>query len=207
MDQRGQGDGGMMKRRVILWLVVIAAFVALTQCARTVLAQDDTLYLHGAVQPPTAGVVVSITQPGGVIRETTTRADGEWAAGVRWRPGVYVLEAAGSLDVHVVSVPPGTPASGPWVFVLGEPTPMAWPTPTDTMTPTATRTATVTPTHTYTPTPTATPTMILPVITPLVMRLNSAQGDLLGEFLVELWMSEDGEVELINLSGAVWRRR
>jgi hypothetical protein len=131
-------------------------------------------------------------------------------------PWVFTLATATATPWPTLPMPPGSETLVPtYPPATATPTPTATqtltptftPTPTATSTPTPTRTNTPTPTPTHTYTPTATATLPVPVITPLVLRLNSTSGDMIGEILIELWIGEDGEVEIINLSGAVWRER
>lgn len=198
-----------MRRYVALYvltlLIALAVGLAVQSCAlRPVSAQSSgDVYIYGHVEPRAGFVLVTITQPGGVVVEKLTDSRGEWGAGVRWRAGTYVLNCDGATAGYAFGIEQGETQSGPWVFTLAG-VPTAFPT------------ATATATHTYTPTPTATEWDVAPTwtatplpqpdVTPLVMRLQSDGEDYVGEIMVELWVDENGEIEVVNISGAVWRR-
>ena len=156
--------------------------------ARLLFAQLAAVNIYGAVNPPAAGIVVHLIQPGGLERTAETAPNGDWLIGVNWRAGLYHLWAEKSTDSYDFDVPAGQTLSGPWVFQLElTPTPTVpqiylsptvapkpsetpfptLPMPTELMTyqPTPrTATATLTP-FLPTPLPSATATMPSPTAT------------------------------------------
>jgi hypothetical protein len=187
-----------MTRLTALYLlaVALACVLAALLLPPQASAADGTVYIYGHVEPRAGFVLVRITQPGGVVVEKLTDSRGEWGASVRWRAGTYVLTCDEATAGYAFGIEQGEAQSGPWVFTLAG----AFPTATAT--------------HTYTPTPTATEWDVAPTptplpqpdVTPLVMRLQSDGEDYVGEIMVELWVDGNGEVEVVNISGAVWRR-
>lgn len=200
-----------MSRYVVLYiltlLLALAVALAVQSFAlRPVTAQgrdtygaaDATLYIHGAVQPPTAGVTVHVKQPGGSIRDAVTRDTGEWGVGVTWRSGTYVLSCDGSPDGYAFAVPAGTEISGPWVFVLS----------VQNITETATiytQDKTTTPTRIETPTvaPQVTATLsAIPTLYPTITPKASATPSPLPEQVVLVWQFS-GELVAYPTAG-VW---
>jgi len=204
-----------MSRYVALYVLtlLLALAVALAVQAfalKPVVAQSSgDVYIYGHVEPRVGFALIRIVQPGGVVIEKLTDSRGEWGVGVRWRAGYYRLECDDAIATYKFGITQGETASGPWVFAL-----WGFETPTPTQQPITTITNTPYPTiamPTPTPTewdvaPTATATLPQPDVTPLVMRLQSDGEDYVGEIMVELWVDEQGEIEVVNLSGAVWRR-
>lgn len=194
-------------RRALLVLVIVAAIVWLVVTVTRAEAQGSgDVYIYGHVEPRAGFVLVRIAQPGGVVIEKLTDGRGEWGAGVRWRAGTYVLTCEGATAGYEFGIPQGETQSGPWVFTLAG---AATAFPTKTQSPAIpTQSATNTPRPTIAiPTPTITQSPLpQPMVTPLVMRLQSDGENYVGEFMVELWVDEEGEIEVVNISGAVWRR-
>jgi hypothetical protein len=197
-----------MTRLFWRYLLALAIAFALAVGLRPVAAQTATgeVYIYGHVEPRAGFVLITIQQPGGAIVEKLTDGRGEWGTSVRWRAGTYTLTCDGASAAYAFGIAQGETQSGPWVFTLaGVPTPI--PTHIPTTIPTATLWVPMTAAPTITPTVSQTPTPLpQPIVTPLVMRLQSDGEDYVGEFIVDLWVDENGEVEVVNVSGAIWRR-
>jgi len=172
--------------RALLAVAILLLALPL-RAAGAPVAADDTCVVICQTQPPTAGLTATLTTPGGVTKQALTGGDGS--------ARLYYLPSAGSYRATMEG------SAESYTFA-------AQAALTLTFAVSATPTATVAPAITLLPEPTLTPTgWPTPIVTPLVMRLASEDGAMLGEIMIELWIGEDGEVELINLSGAVWRER
>lgn len=203
-----------MPRRGIFVLWLLASVLPVI-APLTALLGEDTYVVICRVDPPTAGLKVTIVTPGGLEKVSYTGSDGVARVYLRPTAGIYRAYMQSSEEEHWFELSPVVELT----FRLGpaRDTPTAvytplWTTAPATVVPTLTDSPTVLPVFTpsltdsptvppviFTPTepakPGETPTLAWPteLPTPRVIRLKA-------EIYIDWWPDED----VWNVSGAVW---